>query len=392
MSETSDIVIIGGGVIGSACAYFLMASPDFTGSVTVIERDPTYQDSSTARSAGGIRQQFSTPENIRMSQFAMTFLRNADENFTVDGDAPGLPFTANGYLLLASEKGKAVLENNVAIQHAEGAETAFLETDALRQRFPWLNCDDIVAGSFGGAHEGWTDPYSLLQAFRKKARHLGAVYLEDTVSGLEKNGNRISAVGLASGQTLNCGMAINAAGPFALNIARMAGLDLPVHPRKRFVFVFDCREGPQGCPLTVDPTGAYFRPEGQSYICGISPDPAHDADCTDLEVDYGFFDENIWPVLANRVPAFEAIKVVNAWAGLYAYNTLDQNAIIGTHPDIPNLIFANGFSGHGLQQSPAIGRAVSELVTLGRFDSLNLSRFGLDRVINNTPVMEANVI
>ena len=391
MPETCDIVIVGGGVIGSACAYFLTSSPAFSGTVTVIEQDTTYQNSSTARSAGGIRQQFSTPENIRMSQFAMEFLKRSNTALAVDGEAPDLPFVANGYLLLATEQGVPVLADNVTIQHREGAQTHMLSPADLRQKFPWLNINDIAAGSFGST-EGWTDPYALMQAFRRKARQLGAIYREDTVTDLTREGNQITDVRLASGGRLSCGAIVNAAGPYANDIARMAGLMLPVFPRKRFVFVFDCRSGPLNCPLTVDPSGTYFRPEGQTFICGRSPDPSADLDCTDLDVDHNFFDEHIWPVLAHRVPAFEAIKVVNAWAGLYAYNTLDQNAIIGTHPDVRNLIFANGFSGHGLQQSPAIGRAVSELATSGAFQTLDLSRFGMERVIDNAPLSETNII
>mgnify|MGYP002630544807 CR=1 FL=1 len=392
MQDSQDIIIVGGGVIGSACAYFLMSSTDFSGTVTVIEPDSTYQNSTTARSVGGIRQQFSTPENIRMSQFALEFLRDSEISLAVDGLTPDLPFVANGYLLLATEPGAAVLESNIAIQKLEGAETRMLSPDDLHRQFPWLNVDDIAAGSFGGANEGWTDPYALMQAFKRKARHLGATYREDSVADLTREGNAVVAITLASGEILSCGTVVNAAGSHAGNIARMAGLTIPVHPRKRFVFVFDCRDAPQNCPLTVDPCGAYFRPEGQTFICGKSPDPEDDPDCTDLEVDHGFFDEHLWPVLAHRVPAFEAIKVVNAWAGLYAYNTLDQNAIVGTHPDVTNLIFANGFSGHGLQQSPAIGRAVSELAIFGEFRALDLSRFGMQRVLDRKPLAEINVI
>ena len=392
MQKTRDIVIIGGGVIGSACAYFLTSSPDFPGTVTVIERDSSYTNSTTARSVGGIRQQFSTPENIRMSQFALTFLRTSDTTLAVDGAEPGLPFVANGYLLLATEPGAAVLAGNVAIQQREGAETRLMSPGDLRQQFPWLTVDDIAAGSFGGANEGWTDPYALMQAFRRKARHLGARYREDTVTDLKRDGGAITSVGLASGGALSCGAVVNAAGSAAGDIARMAGLEIPVRPRKRFVFVFDCREAPENCPLTVDPSGVYFRPEGQTFICGKSPDPASDPDCTDLEVDHDYFDEHLWPALAHRVPAFEAVKVLNAWAGLYAYNTLDQNAIVGFHPDVSNLIFVNGFSGHGLQQSPAMGRAVSELVTFGEFRTLDLSRFGMARIVDGAPLAEINVI
>lgn len=391
MTATQDVIIIGGGVIGSACAYFLTASDDFAGTVTILERDTSYQNGSTARSVGGIRQQFSTPENIRMSQFAMEFMPKTSELLAVNGVSPELPFTNNGYLLMASDIGLPVLENNVAIQKDEGASTELLLPEQLRERFPWLNTDGVAAGSFG-PDEGWTDPYALMQAFRAKARDLGATVVDDQVVDFRRDGGKLTGVVLASGETISCHTVVNAGGPRAREIANMARLKLPVAPRKRFVFVFDCHDAPDKCPLTVDPTGVYFRPEGSTFICGRMPDDSKDPDCLDLDVDYDFFDENIWPVLAERVPAFEAIKVVNAWAGTYAYNTLDQNAIVGRHPDIENLIFANGFSGHGLQQSPAIGRAVSELTIHGAFQTIDLGRFGLERIIDEIPLAETNVI
>ena len=392
MSRSWDVIIVGGGVIGSAVAYFLAVNPDFDGQVLVIERDPTYQNGSTARSAGGVRQQFSTPENILMSQFAVEFLADIGEVLSVDGENADIAFTQNGYLILASADGRATLEANVATQNGLGAKTRLLQIDELSTRFPWLNTDGLAMGSLGHINEGWIDPYALLQAFRKKARSLGVTYVNDDVVDVIRDGQNITGVRLASGDDLSCGWLVNAAGPYASVIAEAAGITIPVRPRKRFIYVFDCHDAPQGCPLTNDPMGIYFRPEGQFFICGKSPDQSDDPDCLDLDVDYNFFDEVIWPDLAHRIPAFEAIKVVNAWAGHYAYNTLDQNAIIGMHPDVTNLVFANGFSGHGLQQSPAVGRAVSELISTGGFVSLDLSRFGFDRIISETPIVEQNVI
>lgn len=391
MDSSWDVIIVGGGVIGSASAYFLASDPGFDGRVLVIERDPSYQRGSTARSAGGIRQQFSTPENILMSQFALDFIETIGETLAVDDEQAEIPFTRNGYLILASDSGRPTLEANVAVQHANGAATQLLEREELEEKFPWLNTEGVVLGSFGSTNEGWTDPYALLQAFRKKARSLGVSYLEGDVTDVIRSGSRVTGVRLASGEMYSCGWLVNAAGPHASVIAEAAGIHIPVRPRKRFIYVFDCQNPPQGCPLTFDPTGTYFRPEGKYFICGKSPESSDDHDCLDLDVDYSFFDDVVWPDIANRVPAFEAIKVINAWAGHYAYNTLDQNAIIGRHPDVSNLVFANGFSGHGLQQSPAVGRAVSEIITSGHFVSLDLSRFGFDRILRETPIAEQNV-
>jgi sarcosine oxidase len=395
MSEKPDVLVIGGGVIGSAVAYFLTAEPAFDGRVTVVERDPTYATSSTALSVASIRQQFSTPENIRMSLFGAEFFRSAGQHLAVDGEAPDIAFRESGYLFLATEESLPILESNHHTQLDCGAAVALLTPAELRMRFPWLAVDDLAAGSLGLANEGWLDSYALLQAFKQKAISLGVRYLRDEVVGLERQGNRLVAAELASGDRLEFGLAVNAAGPRANRLAAMAGLDLPVRARKRIVHVIDCPQPIADCPLVIDPTGLYFRPEGRNFLSGISPapdqDPDQDPDSDDLELANDLF-ATIWPLLARRVPAFETLKLVRAWAGHYAYNTLDQNAILGPHPEVENLYFTNGFSGHGLQQSPAVGRAMSELITFGSYRTLDLSRFGYGRIIENKPVPELNVV
>ena len=173
----------------------------------------------------------------------------------------------------------------------------------------------------------------------------------------------------------------------------MAGIDLPVEARRRSVFVFDvAADPPVDCPLVIDTSGAWFRPEGGSFIAGIAPPAADDLADLPLEVDREQFDRQLWPALADRVPAFDAIRVTNAWAGYYELNTFDHNAIIGPHPEIANLLFANGFSGHGIQQAPAVGRAIAELIVHGRYQTLDLSIFAFDRIAAGRPVLERNVI
>ncbi|MFC4351773.1 NAD(P)/FAD-dependent oxidoreductase [Fodinicurvata halophila] len=389
-----DVVIAGGGVIGSAVAYFLLADPDFQGRVAVVERDLTYQSGATARSAGSIRQQFSTPINVRISQFGAEFLRNIGTYLAVEGEVPDVGFQERGYLFLATEAGREVMESNHRIQQSEGADNALLTAAELQQRFPWMRVDDLVGGSLGLSQEGWFDPYALLQAFRRKARQLGATYLEDAVAGLSLDGGRVASVELASGDSLSCGWLVNAAGIRGAEIAALAGIEaLPVHPRKRQVFVFDCREDLPGCPLVIDPSGLYFRPESGGFITGISPgEGEEDPDCDDLEVDHGLFEERLWPLLAERVPAFEAIRPTGAWAGHYDVNSFDHNAILGPHPEVTNFLFANGFSGHGLQQSPAVGRGLSEIVIHGEWRSLDLSPFFYARLLENRPIRELNVV
>lgn len=390
--ETTDVAIIGGGVIGSACACFLAGEPGFGGTVTVIERDPTYQFCSTARSVGGIRQQFSNPENIRMSQYAADFIRNAGTHLAVDGEPVGLSFVEGGYLFLASTSGLAQLHANADVQQDLGADVVRLTPADLQERFPWLSVDGVAGGVLGESGEGWIDPYSLLMAFRRKARALGVRYVADTVVGATALASGGFTLDLQEGGRLTCCAVVNAAGPKAAGVAALFGADLPIRPRKRMVYVIDCRTPIDNCPLLVDPAGVYVRPESGQFICGTSPPPDVDPDSEDFAEDYSLFEEIVWPTLAARIPAFEAIKLQRAWAGLYAYNTLDQNAILGVHPDIAGLYFANGFSGHGLQQSPAVGRAISELITFGEYRTLDLSRFGYDRILKGEPVPERNVV
>jgi glycine/D-amino acid oxidase-like deaminating enzyme len=392
MPSTTDVAIIGGGAIGSAVAYFLLSDPAWKGRVTVVERDPSYKRASSALSASSIRQQFSTPENIRMSRFGFAFLREVQKHLAVEGDPVDIGLRTGGYLYLATPEHEAVLRENHAIQRRENAEIALLAPAELGARFPWLALDGVMLGSLGLKGEGWFDGYGLMQAFRRKARALGAAYVAAEAVGLEGAGHRIAAVKLAGGDAIACGAVVNAAGPWARSVAAMAGVPLPVEARRRCVFVFDARRRLENCPLVIDTTGIWFRPEGEYFICGTSPPEEEDLHELPLDVDHRQFDEVLWPALAARVPAFEAIKPVNSWAGYYEYNTFDQNAVLGPHPEIENFLFANGFSGHGIQQAPAAGRAVAELIAHGRYTSLDLSIFGFARIAAKRPVVEKNVI
>jgi glycine/D-amino acid oxidase-like deaminating enzyme len=236
--------------------------------------------------------------------------------------------------------------------------------------------------------------------FRNKARDLGAEYVHDEVVAIKRDGDRIVSVALKSGAECGAGTVVSASGPRAGLTARMAALALPVEPRKRTLFVLDCERSPEGSaavnggrlPLMIDPTGVFCRPEGRFFLAGCAPvaDPAVDWD--DFEPRYHEFEDIIWPALAERAPAFEAVKVVSQWAGHYDFNTLDHNLIVGRHPEVRNFIFANGFSGHGLQQSPAAGRAVSELIAYDAFRTLDLSEVGYERIAENRPFLEKAVI
>jgi sarcosine oxidase len=393
MAERYDVVIAGGGVMGSSTAYFLASNPDFDGRVLVVERDSTYDTSATSRSMGGIRQQFSTPENIAMSMFGAEFARRAADTLEVDGERADVSFREQGYLFLATPEGAETMRRNHALQASLGAKVTLLDAAGIAARFPWVNTAGLGAGVFGHANEGWVDPNTLLQGFRRKARALGVRFIDDEVVGFERQGGRLTGVRLARGGTVAAGTVAICAGSRSGGLCRLMGVELPVWPRKRYVYVFGCRADLHAAPLTIDPTGATFRPEGQVYLGTHSPpeDEDENSDALDFEIDYRPFEDFIWPRLAHRVPAFEAIKLIRAWAGHYDFNTFDQNAILGRHPEIGNLVFCTGFSGHGLQQSPAAGRATAEQIVHGEFRAIDLRRFVYERVLTRTPVFEANI-
>jgi glycine/D-amino acid oxidase-like deaminating enzyme len=386
----SDIVIIGGAIVGSSIAYFLREE-GFAGRIALVERDPQFARCATTLSCASIRQQFSIAENIRLSRFGLGLFRDLKTRFGADAD---IGFHEKGYLILASAAGEAVLRANHRVQVAEGADIVLEDAAALEQRFSWLSAESIAAGAYGLSGEGWFDAHALLSLFRKALREHAIDFVQDSIVGIRTAGGKAIGVTLASGETIDAGIVINAAGPQAGEVAALAGLSLPVEPRKRTVFVFEARESFEDMPLLVDPSGIYVRPEGSVYITGGAEPHDTDAvaDPADFEPEWHYFEEAIWPVLAARIPAFEAIKATRAWAGHYDYNTLDQNAVIGPHPEMENFLFCNGFSGHGLQQAPAAGRAIAELVVHGAYRTIDCSAFSYGRIAAERPFRELNVI
>ncbi|MCF6114777.1 NAD(P)/FAD-dependent oxidoreductase [Mesorhizobium muleiense] len=385
-----DVVIIGGAIVGSSIAYYLREE-GISGSIALVERDPQFAHAATTLSCASIRQQFSIPENIRLSQFTLKLFRRLTEEFGADAD---LGFREGGYLILAGENGLPILKANHQTQLAEGADIVLEDAEALVRRFAWLSAEGITAGAYGRSGEGWFDAHAMLMLFRKALREKKIDFITADVTGIERQGDRVTGVSLDNGERLDAGIVVNAAGPNAGKVSAMAGLVLPVEPRKRNVFIFEAREKYEDMPLLVDPSGIYVRPEGSVYITGGAEPEEGDgpADPSDFEPDWPLFEEVIWPVLATRIPAFEAIKPTRAWAGHYDYNTLDQNAVIGPHPQVQNFLFANGFSGHGLQQAPAVGKALAELIVHGGYRTVDCSAFGYERVAEGRAFRELNVI
>jgi FAD-dependent oxidoreductase domain-containing protein 1 len=376
--------------MGSALAYWLTRLEP-TVSVVVIERDPGYATASSALSAASIRQQFTTPVNIRISRSSIEFLRASGELLAVEGSKPDIGLTEAGYLYLANDgAGFESLRQAHAIQTQHGAAVALLTPSELAARFPWLATADVVAGSFGLRGEGWFDGYLLLTALARKARSQGARFVRGEATGVEIRGRRVEAVTLGDGSRLSCGNLVNAAGPWARAVGGLAGVDLPVFARRRTVYVVGCRARMPSFPLLIDPSGFWVRPEGKGFIAGLAP--GDDPDDAPLEPDYEAFESLLWPALAARVPAFEAARLERAWAGYYEMNVFDHNGIVGLHPRITNLGLMNGFSGHGMQQGPVVGRGMAELILHGRFTTLDLSDLGFARIAARRPLRELNVI
>lgn len=387
-----DVVVVGGAVTGSSVAFHLAADPAFAGRVLVLEQDPSYQRCASALSAASIRQQYSTAINVQVSLYGITFLREIGERLAVEGERPDIGLVEGGYLFLAGPQGREALAAGHGVQVTHGADVAFLEPQALAARFPWLNVEGLSAGCYGLSGEGWFDGYGLMQAFRRKARSLGVAYRAARVEGVRVEGGRTAAVVLADGEEIACGAVVNAAGAGGRAIARSAGIDIPIHMKKRMIFTFTAEDAVPGCPLLIDPTGTYVRPEGRGFLCGAAPGPEADPDSDDFEVDHSFFEEVVWPALAARVPAFERIRTGRAWAGHYDMNAFDHNAFIGPVEGVDGFYLANGFSGHGLQQSPAVGRGIAELIVHGRYVTLDLSPLAFSRLAGNAPVRELKVV
>ncbi len=388
-----DVIIIGGAMIGSSVAWWTARNPDFTGRILVVERDPSYEFASTSHTNSCIRQQFGTELNIRISQFGVEFIKGF-RVFMSDPDAPEIALHAFGYLYLADTPAFAErLQENQRVQAALGAGTRILTPDQIAEAWPFYNLDGILLGSHNPIDEGYFDGGTIFDWFRRKARRLGVEYLRNEVTGIARAGDRVKGVRLASGEEIGAGVVVNASGPRANRTAQMAGLDVPVEPRRRYTFIFDAAVPlPKDLPLTIDPSGVHMRTDGRYYMAGCPPDDDPAVEFDDFAMDHGIWEQKVWPAVATRVPAFERVKVINEWVGHYDYNTLDQNAVVGPHPEVGNFIFANGFSGHGLQQAPAMGRGVSELIAYGQYRSLDLTPLGYERIVARRPLLERAVI
>ena len=391
-----DVVIVGGAMFGSSVAWFLSDNPDFDGSILVVEKDPTYEFTSTSHTNSCMRQQFSREINVRVSQFAADFVKNFRDYMGGDARVPHLMLQSYGYMYLADNADfAATLRESQKLQAACGAGTKYMTRDEIARDYPFYNLDDIVAANHNLVDEGYFDGNTLFDWWKRSARERGVEYLTNEVIAMNRNaaGTRVESVILQSGEVVSCGTVVNASGPRAVLTSRMAGIEIPVEPRKRYTFIFEAEKPlDRDLPLTIAPSGVHMRPDGPYYLAGCPPDEDPAVDYNDFVQDHSLWENKVWPVLATRIPQFEAIKLRNSWAGHYAYNTFDQNAILGPHTKVENFIFVNGFSGHGVQQSPAMGRGTAEMITYGEYRKLDLSPFNYDRIEKGEKFVEKAVI
>jgi len=393
-----DVVIVGGAMYGASVSWWLTECAGFDGRILVVERDSSYEFTSTAHTNSCIRQQFSRPINIHVSQFGAEFIKNFRSFMGGDERVPDIILQNYGYMYLAdTEEFAATLRETQAIQQAEGAGTKFMSRAEIAADYPFYMLDDIVGANHNLVDEGYFDGGTIFDWWKRSGRERGVEYIENEVVSMAKNaaGTAVDSVTLKTGEIISCGTVVNASGPRAARTAAMVGISLPVEPRKRYTYIFDA-ENPldQDLPLTIDPSGVHMRTDGAYYLAGGAADENSEeaAAYDDFEQDHSLWESKFWPTIATRIPQFEAIKLVNSWAGHYAYNLLDQNAIIGRHTKIENFVFVNGFSGHGFQQSPAMGRGVSELIAYGEYRSLDLSPFEYKRIEDNAAFTEKAVI
>ncbi|RKE96111.1 NAD(P)/FAD-dependent oxidoreductase [Sulfitobacter guttiformis] len=389
-----DVVIVGGAIYGSSVAWWLTQMAGFDGTVLVIERDPTYQFASTSHTNSCIRQQFSNAANIQVSQFGAQFIHNFREFMGGNPEVPHLTLQSFGYMYLAdTPEFAATLKEAQAVQQSLGAATKHMSRDEIAADYPFYQLDDIIGGNHNLVDEGYFDGGTMFDWFKRSAKANGVEYVTACVTAMTRAADTVQSVTLADGTVIGCGTVVNASGPRAAATAAMAGLSIPVVPRKRYTFVFNAAQPlDRDLPLTIDPSGVHMRSEGKYYLAGCPPDVDSDVAYDDFAFDHSLWESKVWPAIATRIPQFEAIKVINEWVGHYAYNTLDQNALLGRARDCPNFIFVNGFSGHGLQQSPAIGRGIAELIAYGEYRSLDLDAFDVNRAAQGQRFLEKAVI
>ncbi|HEX6287011.1 MAG TPA: FAD-binding oxidoreductase [Acidimicrobiia bacterium] len=380
------LVIVGGASMGWASAFHLTRM-DPGLEVVVVERDPTLRYSSTMLSDGNVRIQFNLAENIAISQYAMETLETFTREFSVGGFVPDPQMKKQGNLFLVDEAGREAALSGLATQQEMGCDAMWLDKTDVEARFPALRSDDLIGGTFGPS-DGSVDPNAVVEGYRRTALASGVATIAGEVDSITVGRDRVEGVSLADGSSLEADFVLVCAGAWSPQLLETVGVDVPVEPVMRTVYVVagDVIDG-GSLPSVFLPSGVYVIPEHDgTYLIAWSTD--------DDPVGFDFtpaprsrFYDLIWPELAGSLPAFDRLEVVRSWAGLYAQNRLDANAIVGEWPHNPGLYLATGFSGHGFQQCHAVGRYLAELIT-GTEPTLDLGRLGPRRILDNQPLLE----
>jgi len=387
MTAKFDVIMAGGGVMGCATAYYLLLE-DPTLKVAIVEMEPDYRHNSTVLSDGNTRLQFNIKENILISLYGLERLKTFSDDMAVGDWHPQIDFRQQGNLFLSDEKNLTNAKAGLALQHSLNCDVTWLEPSEIKARYPLYDERKFVGGSFGPL-DGTMDPQAVLIAFKRKAVDLGATFIEAEVAEIMHSDGKASGVKLTDGTELMAGYIVNSAGAWGTKLARTAGIELPIEPVRRQVFVLQTATTPEETyPLTVFPSGLYIIQEhGSQFMCAKSLDD--DPVGFDFTWNHEKFMEILWPELVEYVPAFERLKIVSGWAGLYAVNRFDGNVFLGEWPELKGFMLANGFSGHGFQQCHAIGRYLAESIR-GVDVFLDLSIFSPQRFPDNNPIFEGH--
>jgi len=384
-----DIAILGGGIVGASIAWHLVTSGR-AGRVVVIERDPTYEFAATPRGNGGIRQLFSLPENIAMAQYGLEFYSEFDRRLAINGEPTPIGFTRQGYLFLSDRGGHAQMQANYDVQIANGVHAELLDPAGVAKRFPSLNTDDLNC-AVHSPDDAWIDPYAALMGFRRSATQAGCLFIKGEIVGWEIDAASGGRITLKDGSAIDAGSFVLSCGAWSAEIASMIGIALPIEAMSRESYYFKTEEALEPLPFLKSESDLAIRPEGAGYVGGC-PDWSEPAGWN-FDVSPSWFEETVWPAVAQRVPAMQTLKLERSWRGHYARNALDRSPIIGrlaTGQD--HVVIATGFSGHGIMHAPATGRAVAELLLDGSYQTIDISRFGYGRIPAGRPVAEQGIV
>lgn len=385
MKETAEVVIVGGGIVGLSVAYHLAKRG--LKDVVVLEKEDMVGTGSTGRCAGGFRHQFSTEVNIRLSLHSVAML----ESFREDMDQQ-IDFHQDGYLFLLKDQADVdVFRRNAEFQRQFGIPVEFLKPDEVARVLPKteIRLDDILAATYCGK-DGVSDPAGVTEGYRKNALRLGvSVETEQEVTSVAVEGGRVSGVRTKSGN-ISTRCVVNAAGPFAAEVGRMAGVDVPVVPLRRFIWTTKPFEQvPSRWTLVIDfSTGFYFHRESGGVLFGMGnreEGPTHD-----LSVDWNFF-EKVMDIAVDRFPPIAETAIKNGWAGSYETSP-DAHPILGRVPGVDGFLLANGFSGHGFQHAPAVGQLIAEEIVDGRAHTIDISSLSIQRFHKGGTEHEKNVV